>query len=89
MSLGTTRLVGDGLGTAGGDHHYDYDDHDYYHDQDYDHDHDYHDDNDNDVGKENVYWDCYRPYWYYHNQGSKTSADNIDSGSEKTIQGQF
>ena len=61
--------------------------------------HDYHDDNDNDDGKDNIdknddnadnnVWDCYLQYCYYHNQGSKTSADNIDSGSEKTIQGQF
>ena len=61
--------------------------------------HDYHDDNDNDDGKDNIdnnddnaddnVWDCYRQYWYYHNQGSKTSTDNIDSGPEKTIQGQF
>ena len=35
MSLGTTRLVGDGLGTAGGDHHYDHG----YVDQNHDHDH--------------------------------------------------
>ena len=52
MSLATTRLVGVGLGTAGGDHHQDFQDH---HD-----DHDFHDydqddhDNDNDDGNDIV-----------------------------------